>query len=82
MAIRLVTLHLDPASANLRSVRAKFGLNATDADEDFGVVCVSPEKNLYAIMAEDTAADRIQGASGVKGVFANPKIETFGPPRK
>ena len=55
---------------------------SADADESFGVVCVSPDQNLYAILAEDTAAKRIEGAAGVAGVFANPKIEPFGPPQK
>lgn len=82
MATRLVTLHLDPASANMKSVRAKYGLSASDADEHFGVVCVSPSQNLYTILAEEQAANRIEGASGVAGVFANPKIEPFGPPRQ
>lgn len=82
MATRLVTLHLDPASANMKSVRAKYGLIASDADEHFGVVCVSPSQNLYTILAEEEAANRIEGASGVAGVFANPKIESFGPPKK
>ena len=82
MATRLVTLHLDPASANMKSVRAKFGLSAADADEHFGVVCVSPSQNLYTILAEERAAARIEGSSGVTGVYSNPKIEPFGPPKK
>ena len=81
MANRLVTLHLDPASANLKSVREKFGLNKQDADEHFGVVCISPPQNLYVILADEAVASRLEQTAGIGGVFSNPKIEPYGPPR-
>ena len=74
--------YLNFAPKLFEAVRAKYGLSASDADEHFGVVCVSPSQNLYTILAEEQAANRIEGAAGVAGVFANPKIEPFGPPRQ
>ena len=81
MASRMVTLCLPPSAATLTSVRAKYALGPHDVDHNFGVTCISPEKNLYAILVTDTVADRIEGSEGVTGAFSNPKIETFGPPR-
>jgi len=77
----MVTLNLEPSTANLPFVRKKFGLKPDDADESFGVVCVSPAENLYAILAEEGVAAKLEAAHGAAGVFSNPKIEPFGPPR-
>lgn len=82
MATRMVTLHLDPSEATLPKVRAKYRLRDKDIDHDFGVVSVSPEKNLYAILVDEKVAGRIEGREGVVGAFSNPKIEPFGPPKR
>jgi hypothetical protein len=77
----MVTLHLDPAMADLESVSAKLSLRPQDVDKSFGVLNVSPDQNLYAILVSEEAANRIEGAQGVAGTFSNPRIETFGPPK-
>jgi hypothetical protein len=43
------------------------------------VVCLSPEERLYAVLVEVDVAAKLGGAAGVKGPFANPRIEPFGP---
>ena len=80
MGNRMVTLHLKPSGTDIASVRAKYSLGAYDLDASFGVVCVSPEQQLYAILVSEEAAARIEHSQGVGGVFSNPKIEPFGPP--
>jgi len=80
MPDRMVTLKLAPSQANLAAIRKRYGLGPHDGDAGFGVVCVSPQQQLYAILVSEETAQRIEGAPGVAGTFSNPKIETFGPP--
>ncbi len=77
----MVTLKLDPEHASVDDVRQSLGIGAEEIDDDFGVISVSPEKSLYAVLVEPETADRVQGTDGVEGQFSNPKIEPFGPPQ-
>jgi hypothetical protein len=82
MATRMVTLRLDPSKATLAEIQARYQLRPDQVDAKFGVVCVGPEEHLYTILVDEHVANRIEGAPDVIGSFSNPKIETFGPPRK
>ena len=82
MATRMLTLRLDPTEATLARVRAKFGLAPHEVDSKFGVVDLAPGQKRYAILVDEAAAARLEGSEGIEGPFSNPKIETFGPPRK
>jgi hypothetical protein len=82
MGTRMVTLHLDPAEATVPKVLAKFGLARDELDANFGLVSLSPEEHLYAILVEDKVADRLEGLESVGGSYSNPRIETFGPPKR
>ena len=81
MATRMLTLKLDPSEATLSGVRGKLDLQEDEVDPNFGVVNVSPEQNLYAILVDDKVADRLEGSKDIAGSFSNPKIEPFGPPQ-
>ena len=56
-------------------------MNNDEIDPNFGVVCISPTENLYAILVEEEVNKRFQGNMGIKGPYSNPKIEPFGPPK-
>jgi hypothetical protein len=76
----MVSLRLDPEQASLPEVRRLLGLAADEVDPAFGVVNISPAEDLYTILVDEAAADRIAGAPAVEGVFGNPRIEPYGPP--
>jgi hypothetical protein len=78
----MVTLRLDPGQATLPEVRDLLGLAAEEVDADFGVVNISPAEHLYTILVDEAAAARVADAPQVEGVFANPRIEPFGPPEE
>jgi len=81
MANVMVTLELDPEQASLAAVRRLLGLEQGEIDASFGVVNISPAEHLYMILVDEATAARVQGAEPVRGVYANPRIEPFGPPR-
>ena len=76
----MLTLTRDPSRASLEAVTEDLGLGAEDIDGDFGVVEIDPDEHRYAILVEESAAERVSGREGVEGPFANPAIEPFGPP--
>jgi hypothetical protein len=77
----MVTLKLDPEHASVSDVRQSLDIAPNEIDDDFGVIEVSPDQNLYAILVDPETASRVQGVEGVSGPFSNPKIEPFGPPK-
>jgi hypothetical protein len=80
MARVMVTLRLAPGQATLEEVRQLLGLAPAEVDPAFGVVSISPAEHLYTILVDEVAAHRIADAEPVEGVYANPRIEPFGPP--
>jgi hypothetical protein len=82
MSKQMITLKLHPKEATLSQVRRRLGLTSEEVDTAFGVVNIDPKRNLYTILVEEEAARRVSGRPEVKGPFSNPKIETFGPPKK
>jgi hypothetical protein len=82
MAKRMVSLRLDPADATVARVREKLKLREDELDAGFGVVSLDPRKQLYAILVDESISARLEGEEGVEGTFSNPRIETFGPPKK
>jgi hypothetical protein len=70
---------------SIDEVIKKFGLSPGEVDLDFGVMVIDPQDNLYCILVEESALDRLSGETGespegLEGPFANPPIEPFGPP--
>jgi hypothetical protein len=78
----MVTLRLDPGRATLPEVRELLGLAPEEVDPAFGLVNISPAEHLYTILVDEPAATRVADAPEVEGVFANPRIEPFGPPEE
>jgi hypothetical protein len=75
MATVMITLRLEPEQASLEQVRRLLGLAEDEVDQRFGVVNINPRENLYTILVDERAAERVRHAEPVRGVFSNPKIE-------
>ena len=78
----MMTVRLDPKEASVAAVTRKLKLRKGEVDEGFGVVSIDPDKKLFAILVDEDVASKLQGHAAVRGPFANPKIEPFGPPTK
>ena len=76
MAMLMLTLRLRPDEANLAAVQQKLDLAADEIDPEFGVVSLDPSTQLYAVLVEEAAAQRVRDAA-VGGPFANPRIDAF-----
>ncbi len=82
MSKLMLTVKVDPERATLDGIRQRLGVGEDEIDSDFGVVNIDPEEDLYAIMVDEQTAERLSDEPDVKGPYANPKIEPFGPPRR
>jgi len=79
--MQMLTVKLQPEEANVAEVRRKMKLAPEQIDNSFGVVCIDPKNNLYAVMVDEKASQELSGQKGVKGPYSNPRIEPFGPPK-
>lgn len=67
----------------VEQISEKFGFGGDEVDREFGVVATDPDENLYAILVEDSAVERLSGedAQALEGPYANPRIEPFDLPK-
>jgi hypothetical protein len=72
----LITLNLIPGENTLEFVRQLRGLEKLDIDENFGLVMISPKRNLYTIRASgDIDSDKLLSMQPkVKGIYPDVKI--------
>jgi hypothetical protein len=75
----MMTVTLEPDRATVDEARHRLGLEEDEVDADY-IENIDPERHEYVILVDEQAAERIGGQPGVKGPFANPRIEPFGPP--
>lgn len=78
-----------PGSApSLDEVRRLFKLEPDEIDAQFGVVATDPSQGLYTVLVAAKARKRVEAVLDARprdpaeGIFANPRIEPFGPPEQ
>jgi hypothetical protein len=71
----LVTLELQPSDADFDAVKRRLALNDDEVDADYGLVSISPRRNLYVVLVDPEAAARFADSSLVKRVSADVQIE-------
>ncbi len=72
----LITLHLTTGENTLHHVKQLSGLEGVDIDEDYGLVAISPKRNLYTIRVSGNidAEKLISIQPKVKGIYADVNI--------
>lgn len=80
----LVQCVLPAGAATPQAAARRLGVAVADLDAGYGVVPTDPDAGLHAVMLRaalaDAVAARLAGGDPAEGVFANPRIEPFGPP--
>ncbi len=76
MVTSLITLHLLPGENTLKYIRQLPGLEKLDIDENYGLVLISPKRNLYTIrVSGDIDSDKLLSIQPkVKGIYPDVKI--------
>jgi hypothetical protein len=65
-----------------------FNLKADEIDKQFGVIATDPTEGLYTVLVDPKASQRVNAVldtrprDSAEGIFANPRIEPFGPPEQ
>lgn len=75
---QLVTLELEPTDNTLEYARALPVLRELEIDISYGLVCISPKRNLYVVRVNGPIEqERLMAVPQVKGVHGDPKISTL-----
>jgi hypothetical protein len=63
-----------------------FNLKPDEVDIQFGIIATDPAGGLYTVLIDAKARKRVEATLATRprdpaeGIFANPRIEPFGPP--
>ncbi len=74
------------APPTIDDIRRLFNLTIEEIDTQFGVLPTDPSEGLYVVLVDVRASERIKAVLATRspnpaeGLFANPRIEPFGPP--
>lgn len=63
--------------ATVSDVMDRYSLTESEIDHDFGVVEIDPERHLFTVLVEDSAAARIRDVDYETAVHSNPPIRPF-----
>ncbi|MDC0834730.1 hypothetical protein AY599_11895 [Leptolyngbya valderiana BDU 20041] len=75
----LITLELQTENNSLEDVKQLPGINELEIDEEYGLVLISPKRQLYVIrVSGDMDVEQLMSIQpAVKGVYGDPKIEAI-----
>ena len=74
------------AAPSMDEVRRLFSLQTGEIDTAYGVIATDPSQGLYTVLVDAKARGRVDAAlakrprDAAEGLFANPRIQPFGPP--
>ena len=76
------------SAPSVDEVRRMFDLNTDEIDTQFGVIATDPTEGIYTVLVAAKVSKRVEAVLATRprdpaeGIFANPRIEPFGPPEK
>lgn len=72
----LITLHLQPDENRLQDIKQLLGFENLNIDDEYGLVAISPKRNLYTIrVSGDLDAEKLMSIQQkVKGVYTDLKV--------
>jgi hypothetical protein len=75
----LITLHLEPPNNSLEYVKQLPGIKDLEIDENYGLVLISPKRNLYVIrVSGDINPNHLMSIQpAVKGVHGDTQVRSF-----
>ena len=79
--------HLGPPPS-AEEVCRMFNLKPDEIETQFGIIATDPVEGIYTVLVDTTASGRVEAVLAARpsdpaeGIFANPRIEPFGPPDK
>ncbi len=85
MAKLLFNVNWEEGKPSIEQICKKYGFKPDELDAEFGVIEIDPEDNLYSILVDQEAAQRVREQLGIdtpdlEGPFSNARIAPFGPP--
>jgi len=83
MTKMLINITWKEGEPTVDQIIEKYGIEPDEIDDDFGVIEIDPDENLYTLLIEQTAAERVRNNLGedetdFEGPFSNARIEPFG----
>ncbi len=80
----LITLYLEPPDNNLDYVKQLQGLKGLEIDNAYGLVLISPKRNLYTIRASgDVEPESLMSMHAeIKGIYPDTRISTVKQPKE
>jgi len=85
MAKLLFSITWEQGEPSVEQICEKYGFKPEELDLQFGIIEIDPQDNLYSILVDQDAAERVREQLGenipdMEGPFSNARIEPFGPP--
>lgn len=84
----MLQFKLHDSAPSVDEVRRLFNLDVDEIDNQFGVIATDPAEGIYTVLVDAKATERVEAVlatrpcDAAEGIFANPRIEPFGPPEK
>ena len=79
----LMTVRSADGPPTLEAAARQLGVSVSAVDAEYGVVLIDPQQSLYCVQVDAAQLPAVTGAEEpYRGPFAEPRIETFGPPER